>query len=305
MIFPKKLKKGDTVGLVCTSSFIKTEKIGICVRTVESMGYKVKTADNLDKDYGGYMAGGGKLRAGQLNRMFEDNDVNAIFCVRGGYGSSRIMEYIDYDMVRKNPKIFVGYSDVTNLHIAFIQKCQMVTFHGPMVHSNMIENFDIETEKSLLKTINADSDIEFKNPEGFDIKILHKGKGEGRLTGGNLSLLSASIGTPYEIETEKSILFVEEVNEPIGKIEKWVWHLRDAGKLKKCNGIILGQFSEVRCSKVGFDAIRCFYDALEGLDIPIFYNIQSGHGKPMMTLPLGTDCYMDSSSKSIKFSIKK
>lgn len=302
MRYPEKLKQGDTVGLICPSSAITTEKIGQCVKTMESLGYKVKTADNLDTDYAGYMAGTGKVRGEWINKMFADPEVKAIFCIRGGDGSSRVMEHLDYDLIRKNPKIFVGYSDVTNLHLALTQNCDLVTFHGPMVSSNIVSDFDEETRNSLYKAIEADKEYEFENPAGFDIQVLKEGKAAGRLTGGNLSVLSASIGTPYEMDTKGKILFIEEVCEPMSKIEKWTYHLRNAGKLNDCAGIILGQFTKVvndECPE--YDVIQCMTDIFEGLDIPVIYNVQSGHGKPMMTLPMGALCTIDTQTGKIIF----
>lgn len=306
MKFPKKLKKGDTVGLVCTSSAVQTERIPQCISAMENLGYKVKTADNLDTNYGGYMAGTGKVRGEWINKMFADPEVDAIFCIRGGDGSSRTMEYLDYDLIRKNPKIFVGYSDVTNYHLALTKYCDLVTFHGPMVSSNIIDGLDDETKDSLFAAINGDNVIEYKNPEGYDIKVLKEGKAEGKLIGGNLSLLSASIGTPYEVDTEDSILFIEEVCEPMSKIEKWTYHLRNAGKLKKCKGILLGQFTKVtndECPE--YDVIRCMTDIFEGLDIPVMYNIQSGHGSQIMTLPMGAICTMDTETGKITFKVER
>lgn len=302
MKYPEKLKQGDTVGLVCPSSAIGTEKIAQCVNAMEALGYKVKTADNLDTDYAGYMAGTGKVRGEWINKMFADPEVKAIFCVRGGDGSSRIMEYLDYELIRKNPKVFVGYSDVTNLHLALTQNCDLVTFHGPMVSSNIVSDFDKETEESLYQAIEAETEYQLVNPAGFDIQVLKEGKATGRLIGGNLSLLSASMGTPYEMDTEGKILFIEEVCEPMSKIEKWAYHLRNAGKLKACAGIILGQFTKVvneECPE--YDVIQCMTDILAGLEIPVLYNVQSGHGKPMATLPMGALCTVDTSAKSITF----
>ena len=150
MTYPEKLKKGDTVGLVCTSSPIKTERIEKCREAVENLGFKVKMADNLDAKFNGYMAGSGRERAKWLNTMFADPEVKGIFCIRGGDGSSRIMEYLDYEMIKNNPKVFAGYSDVTNLHLAFNKKCDFVTYHGPMVSSNMEVN---KNNGSLVKRL--------------------------------------------------------------------------------------------------------------------------------------------------------
>lgn len=301
MTYPKKLEKGATVGLICPSSAISEERKAQCIETVEKLGYKVKTADNLTEDLGGYMAGSGKVRGEWINKMFADPEVDAIFCIRGGDGGTRTPEYIDLDIVRANPKIFVGYSDVTTMHLLFNQKADLVTFHGPMVSSNMVDGFDDEMKESFFAAINAEGNFEFKNPKDVEIKTLKEGKGEGILVGGNLSILSASIGTPYELDTDGKILFMEEVLEPITKIEKWIYHLRNAGKFAKCNGIILGQFTKIRNDAEDYDYLCCIKDALEGIDIPVMYDVQSGHGSQIMTLPLGAKCKMDTSSNKIMF----
>lgn len=306
MKYPNKLEKGDTVGLICPSSAIKSERIGQCVKAMEALGYMVKLADNLDTDYAGYMAGSGKVRGEWINKMFADPEIKAIFCIRGGDGGSRAMEYLDYELIKNNPKVFVGYSDVTSMHLAITQNCGLVTFHGPMVSSNIVDDFDDETRNSFFEAINAKTDYVYTNPQGFDIGVLKEGKATGRLIGGNLSLLSASIGTPYEVETEGNILFIEEVCEPMSKIEKWAYHLRNSGKLKECSGIILGQFTKVvndECPE--YDVNRCLTDIFEGLDVPVMYNIQSGHGKPMMTLPMGAMCTMDTDQKTITFTVER
>lgn len=306
MLYPKKLNKGGTVGLVCASSPVSEEKADLCKKTVENMGYKVKAADNLSDNYGGYMAGTGKIRGEWLNKMFADPEVDAIFCIRGGDGSSRIMEFLDFDLIKNNPKIFVGYSDITNLHIAFNQQCDLVTFHGPMVSSNMLYKFDDETKRSFFKTINSDSDFDYENPADCDIKILKQGKAKGTIIGGNLSLLSASIGTPYEPDTEGKIIFIEEIDEPLTKIEKWGFHLRNSGKFKECAGVLLGQFTNVNneyCTE--YDYLMNFVDILDGYDIPVMYNLQSGHGLKNMTFPLGCMCEIDTAAKSIKFKVER
>ncbi len=306
MKFPKKLEKGMTVGLIAGSSCVSEERAKACVARMEELGYKVKIADNVTTNYGGYMAGTGPVRAEWINKMFADPEVDAIFCLRGGDGSSRVMKHLDYDVIKNNPKIFVGYSDVTNLHLAFNQKCDLVTFHGPMVSSNIVDDFDEETAESLFASLNGDDIINFKNTTGFDIKVMKEGKATGKIIGGNLSLLSAAVGTDFAPDTEGAILFIEEVCEPMSKIEKWANHLRNAGVLDKCNGIILGQFTKItndECPE--YDEIKCLEDIFEGLDIPVMYNIESGHGKPMMTIPFGAECTMDTATKTITFKVER
>lgn len=306
MKYPKKLQKGDTVGIICPCSPISLEREKLCIKTLEDMGYKVKKADNLTLNYGGYMAGDGDIRGRWINEMFKDPEVDAIFCVRGGDGGSRVMEYLDFDLIRQNPKIFVGYSDVTSLHVAITQNCGFVTFHGPMVSSNMADDFDEETKVGFFEAINTDREYEFKNPKGMEIGVLKEGFAEGGLIGGNLSLLSACIGTPYEIDTEGKILFIEEVNECMSRIEKFTYHLRNSGKLKACAGILLGQFTKCENEEMPrYDVLKCYTDILRGIDIPVLYNIQSGHGHPMMTLPFGAECSIDTSQKLIKFAAPK
>ena len=306
MLYPKQLKKGDTVGIICPSSAIPSDKIEKVKSCVENIGYKTKLADNLDKVFAGYMAGDGDERAKWVNKMFADPEVDAIFCVRGGDGSSRLMPYLDYEIIKANPKIFVGYSDVTNIHMALNQICGMVSFHGPMISSNMIDGLTDEESTSFFDTINAESDFDYQNPKGYEIKKLKRGKAIGNLVGGNLSLLSASIGTPFEVESEDNILFIEEVCEPMSKIEKWIFHLRNAGKLDKCRGIVLGQFTKVEnAEEPSYDENEVTLAALRNLAIPVVCNVQSGHGKPMMTLPLGTLCTLDADEGRISFKVER
>lgn len=302
MKYPKKLQAGATIGLICASSATTEENKEKMLTTLQSMGFRVKMADNLTTTYAGYMAGTGEVRAHWVNAMFADPEVDVVLCVRGGDGSSRLMEYLDLDMIRANPKIFIGYSDITNLHLVFNQQCGFVTFHGPMAASNMIDHFDEESKASLIQALNAEDDYEFKNPEGYEISVLKEGKAQGILVGGNLSLLCASVGTPYELDTDGKILFIEEVGENTSRVERFVYHLRNAGKFRNCAGVILGQFT--RCPnpwEESYTEIDCFRDALADLDIPVLYNIQAGHDYPNMTLPMGGLCTIDTNRRSISF----
>lgn len=306
MIYPKKLEKGDTIGIICPSSPISEERQTQCIQALESLGYKVKAADNLTKNLGGYMAGTGEERGKWINKMFADPEVDAIFCVRGGDGGSRCMEYIDLDVIKNNPKIFVGYSDITSMHMYFNQKADLVTFHGPMVSSNIVDSFDEETSKALFAALNGDGTYEFVNPEGCPIEVMKPGKATGPVIGGNLSLVSAAMGTPYEMDAKGKIIFIEEVSEPVTKIEKWCYHLKNAGKFKDCKGIILGQFTGITNSDMPeYTVIDCIRDILADVDVPVMYNIQSGHGDKMITIPFGANCTMDTAKKSLTFEINR
>ena len=302
MIFPKTLKKGDTVGLVAPASPIPKEQIIKCKEIVESLGYKVVIGKSADKSFLGYLSGDDELRAADINEMFERKDVDGIFCLRGGYGSCRIVDKLDLEIIRSNPKVFVGYSDITILHLVFNQMCNMVTFHGPMVSSNMISQFDDYTRKSLIDTLQMDKKLEFISPEGKKIETLNKGFGRGLLIGGNLCLLATSIGTPYELETEGKILFLEEFNETSYKVDRLFQQLKQSGKLKGVKGIILGAFEKCGPGHEG-DAsiIEIFNDIIKPLNIPTVYDVKVGHGFPTGTLPLGATCELDATCCNIRF----
>ncbi|QAT42976.1 S66 peptidase family protein [Aminipila luticellarii] len=305
MKYPKTLKKGAMIGLVAPSSPVSPEQVAQCQKVLQDLGYRVKSADNLSASKGGYMAGEEEVRGNWINRMFADDEVDAIFCIRGGDGGNRIMEYVDPDIVKANPKIFVGYSDVTSLHLLFNQQCGLVTFHGPMVRSNMIEHFDKESEKAFFDALTAEKEYVYQPPKDFEIKTAKAGKACGILTGGNLTVMCTSIGTPYEMETEGKILFVEEVGEHIGNMDRNIYQLRNAGKLKGVSGILLGQFSNCDTDQENYTIVDIVKDAVKDLNIPVMYNIQSGHGFPMVTLPMGAECTMDTDNKSIVFSVER
>ena len=300
MRYPKKLEAGATIGLVSPCSPIPPERRDACIKLLEDMGFKVKASPNISSVYASYMAGEARERGRWMNAMFADPEVDAIFCIRGGDGGNRIWKYLDLDIVRKNPKIFVGYSDVTTFHLAFNQLCDLVTFHGPMVSSNMLEHFDEETKNSFFEALNAREPYEFKNPQGYDIRVMHEGRASGRLTGGNLTLVCASIGTPYEIDCRGKILFLEEVHGDVAGMDRIMMQLINSGKLEECSGILLGQFTDIEePDSPDYQYMELFMDLLSDVKKPVFYNIQSGHDFPMMTLPMGAMISMDSETGQI------
>jgi len=164
VFFPNKIKKGDTIAIIAPSSPVKREEADACRKLVENMGYKVRMGKCTYESVHGYSAGTGRSRAEDINEMFGDENVKAIWCIRGGDTSSHTLDKLDYEMIRNNPKIFVGYSDVTNLNVNFNQKCGFVTFHGPMVKSNMLNSYDDFTRRSFEKAINMEDELILENP---------------------------------------------------------------------------------------------------------------------------------------------
>ncbi len=305
MKYPEKLKKGATIGLVSPSSPITQEREQQCVKAIEALGFKVKKADNICQSKGGYMAGEEKVRGAWINKMFADPEVDAIICIRGGDGANRVVEFVDPDIVRQNKKIFIGYSDITSLHLLFNQQCDLVTFHGPMVSSNIVDHFTEEAEEAFFAALNSDEVYRYKEPQGFEMGIARAGHAEGLMTGGNLTVLCASIGTPYEIDTDGKILFIEEIGAHVGNMDRLVYQLRNSGKLEHVAGIVLGQYTDCAVDVPGYDMTRIMLDALGDKAIPVFYNVQSGHSQPMINLPLGAVTVMDSDSRTLEFKIER
>ena len=302
MIFPEKLRKGDTVAIVAPSGPVSKEAADSCKKLVEDMGYKVKMGKCTYRSIHGYSAGTGEEKAEDINQMFVDKEVKAIWCIRGGDTSSHAMDKIDYEIIRNNPKIFVGYSDITNLHVNFNQNCDLATFHGPMVKSNMLNDYDDFTRTSFENALNMENDLILENPAGEDFKVMVEGITEGVIVGGNLALLTSMIGTPYEIDTKGKILFIEEVEEAVRRIDRMMYQLKYSGKLDDAAGIIFGDFTDcLNDSDDSYSVVEMLKEILVDYKKPVMYNVKSGHCYPTSTIPLGVNCMMDTKNKSIVF----
>ncbi len=302
MNFPKKLQLGDTIGLISPCSPAPSERVNQCKEYVEAMGYSVVIGESAKHSCHGYLAGDDCLRANDINSMFANKKIKAIFCLRGGYGGNRLMNLLDYNLIRKNPKIFVGYSDVTSFHLAFHTLCNMVTFHGPMVSSNMLDDFDNYTRTCFFNTINMTSQMKFCNPDYEEIKVLSPGCACGIIIGGCLSLISPAIGTYYQPDFRNKILFLEDVDESLPRCDKMIEQLFHSGIMNQISGLILGEFLDcVNPYDNTYSMTDYFKERFKNFPKPVMYNIRSGHCKPMATLPFGTICRMNTYQKSISF----
>lgn len=302
MIKPKALKLGDTIGLIAPSSPTSKENVEKAKEKLMEMGFKVKMGKSPYETYG-YLSGTDEIRANDINEMFSDSEVDGIICLRGGYGTPRILDLIDYEIIKNNPKVFVGYSDITGLHIAFNQKGDLVTYHGPMAVSDMIENFSDFSKENLLNTIMKNEAIgKLSNPEGEKISTINGGIGEGTILGGNLSLIVSTLGTPYEIDVKGKILFIEEIGEDTYKIDRMINQLRLSGKLKECEGIVLGDFKNCEVSKhpETLTLEQIFNDHIKPTGKPTIYNLQAGHCEPMVTLPFGVAARLDADKREVE-----
>lgn len=302
MQIPAPLKPNDTIGLIAPCSPIPYNKLISSIQCIHSLGYKVALGNSATCSLYGYLAGSDEIRANDINSMFENEDIHAIFCLRGGYGSTRIMEFLNYEMIKNHPKIFLGYSDITSYHLAFYTFCDLITFHGPMVSSNMINDFDCYTKNSLHQALSMPEILPFKNPANVPIISLVPGCGKGRITGGCLSLVSAALSTFYQPDFSGTILFLEDVEETLPRCDKMMHHLKNAGVFEQINGVLLGNFKGCKNPNApSYSILNFFQNFFCGYNKPVLYGIQSGHDKPMGTIPFGTLCSIDSAQGSITF----
>jgi muramoyltetrapeptide carboxypeptidase len=298
----KALRRGDTIGLVAPSSALRqADELKKSIKALEMQGFKLVIGKSCGETYG-FLSGSDESRAKDINTMFEDSNINAVFCLRGGYGAPRILDRLDYNMISKNPKIFMGYSDITAIHIVLNQICDLITFHGPMVATDMVDNFNEFSKESYFNAITNINPLgQMKNPIGFEIKSLVPGKASGKIVGGNLSLIAATIGTPYEIDTKGKILFLEDVDEFTYSVDRMLTQLRLSGKFKDCVGIILGDFKNCipKYEDFNYTLMQVFNDIIVIAKKPTIYNFMAGHCTSKITIPLGVEALIDADNSNL------
>lgn len=297
MICGKKLKFGDTLGLIAPSGAVRTEgAIERAVAETERMGFKVKLGESAGQKYG-YLSGTDEVRARDINRMFADDEVDAIVCLRGGYGAMRILDQLDYELIAKHPKIFMGFSDITALHIALLEKCGLVTFHGPMAAANWAgKPLDDFSRDSMYRALmNAEPAGELVNPPEYPRQTVNPGKAEGQLVGGNLMLIASSLGTPWELDTKDRIIFIEEVGERTYCVDRMLTQLRLAGKFRDCAGVVFGDFADcpIEYPEFGLTLEEIIRDVVAPCGKPVFTGLRCGHCSPKLTLPFGVRARLD------------
>jgi len=298
----KALREGDTVGLIAPSSPAPLEDLKKAVAAIADLGFNVKVGASCYESYG-YMAGPEEVRARDIHMMFGDPKINGIFCVRGGNGAIRLPRLIDMKLIYGNPKVFLGYSDITILHLMFNLHGQFCTFHGPMPSTDMINDSFTGYEKDyLLKAICKDEPLgELKPYDGAPaLQTLVGGTAEGEIIGGNLSLICALMGTPWEIDTKDRILILEDVDEPIYKIDRMLTQLLLAGKLEAASGIVMGQFTNIthKDPDKTFRLEEILEDVVTKAGRPTLINGYFGHGEKKVTLPLGAKAVIDGAKSS-------
>jgi len=304
VVKPKKLSKGDLIGVISpASSPDDLSRIESGVSYFEKLGYKVEVGKNVGK-YHGYLAGTDKERTDDLHYMFRKKEVKAIICIRGGYGTPRLLDKINYKLIKNNPKIFVGYSDITALQVAIFAKTGLVTFAGPMLAVDFYNNINPYTEEYFWTLIsNHKKPGKVKLPEGEKLFEISKGSVKGRIIGGNLALITSLIGSEYFPDMKEKILFLEDTGEAPYRIDRMLNQLKLAGILKKVKGIVLGAFIdcvESNADKKTLSLGEVIEDHLGHLKIPVIYNFPHGHVSSLFTIPFGIQVNLKTSKHSIE-----
>lgn len=297
-IKPSKLNTGDTIGIISPAGSLKNaESLNRAIKYFEAKGYKVKTAPHvLDKD--GYLAGKDCDRASDLENFFRDKEVKAIFCSRGGYGTSRILNHINWDLIRLNPKIFVGFSDITTLLNNFCDKSGLITFHGPLAAIDFgQEGIDPYTENAFWEIVTGAATIPHSFSNAFDYHCLKPGKTEGELAGGNLAVLCGLQGTPYAPDLYGKILLLEDTSESAYRVDRMLCQLKLAGVFEKVAGVLFSEFNNMpELEEDGKGILDVLSELSDELKVPVGYGFPAGHSETKATLPIGVRYFFDSES---------
>lgn len=301
---PRALRPGDLIGLVSPASPIAdTTRIEKAVRYLESIGYRVKTGNHVTDSHG-YLAGTDADRAADLHAMFADRAVSAVFSIRGGYGSPRLLSCLDYRLIGNNPKIFTGYSDITALELALWRKAGLITFHGPMAGVDLAGAPDPFTEEMFWGMLTSKSKRGTITVPGASPKTLHPGRAAGRLLGGNLALVASQLGTPYLPDLRDAILFLEDITEEPYRIDRMLTQLHNAGILRRSGAILSGQFTDCLpedATKPSLTLDEILAETATQAGRPFLAALPFGHESPKMTLPVGLRVRVDAGAGTLAF----
>jgi len=300
---PAALKPGDTVGLITPGTYVSDpDKLALVKRTVEYFGLKPKFGRNVGKR-AGYLGGSDQERLDDLHAMFRDPEVKAVFCIRGGFGSAHLVDRIDYELIAGHPKVFLGFSDITALHLAIHKRTGLVTFYGPVMTSAFTEFTQAWFRRAMFdpQPLGAVGNPQESNPlrPKHVIRTVRRGRARGRLVGGNLTLFCGLMGTPFEPETRGRILFLEDVDEQPYSIDRMLTQLRLAGKFDGVAGVIWGECLDCkpRDYKPSFESTFSTGEVVDQilgrLKVPVLSGLTIGHTDDQLTLPLGVMASLD------------
>jgi muramoyltetrapeptide carboxypeptidase len=304
---PKLLKKGDTIGIITPGSFISDDGLKTAVEQVKSLGFEVKLSENI-RAKRGFNAGTDAQRLADLHAMFADENIDGIWCARGGYGCGRILEKIDYQLIKRNSKALIGYSDITALLLAIYKKTGLIGFHGPVAASDFtdytVEHFQKIVMQPITNFLIKPSAENLQNEDSiYHPKTIVSGKAKGKLIGGNLSLLASLAGTEFEPDFKNKIVFIEDIGEKPYRIDRMLTQLRQATNLPAASGIALGVFADCKApaDANSLTLLETLTDRLGDLKIPVVYGLSFGHISNQITLPIGVEAELDADEFTIGF----
>lgn len=297
---PNRLQKGDTIGIISPSGPYREGQLEKALPFLKKLGLNYKIGENCHKRWG-YLAGSDEERLADLHAMFADPDIKAIICARGGYGAARITDKIDFELLKNNPKILWGYSDITFLHTAIGQQNQLVTFHGPMLASDVAgDDFAAFSAKMFLQLFEPTALCYDESISA--LHVVSEGVATAELVGGNLSLLANSIGTPFEIDTSGKLLFIEDIGEEPYKVDCMLNQMRQANKLGELAGVIIGDFADAASTgdKPSLTLDEVFEDYFKGKPYPVLKGFKIGHCQPHFAIPLGVEATLNTADKTLR-----
>src|SRR4051794_14145708 len=307
---PKRLAAGDTVTLVApANATFNTVDLQIARESLEALGFEVKVGAHL-LDRHGYLAGDDKARADDINRAFADTSVAAVHAIRGGWGSARLLPHLDFDTIRRNPKVLIGYSDITALLLSVQAKTGLITFHGP-IGLGRWDPYSLDYYKRVLfngeqvtytnkRDISADRNA--LTPVEFRTRTITPGRARGRLLGGNLTVLTTILGSPYLPDWDNAVLFCEDVHEDLYRIDRMLTQLKLAGVLGRIKGFVFGGCSECGPGDGNYGALtieEIFADHIQPLGVPAWSGAMIGHAQPQWTVPEGAQVEIDATAATI------
>lgn len=312
---PNTLRRGDKISVVAPAGPVDRAKMERAFARIAARGFHLKTYGDLYRSHG-YLAGDDATRAQELMAAFADPETAAVWCARGGYGVLRILDQIDFSRIAEQPKVFIGFSDITLLHLTIQQRTGLITFHGPNLQDGFgkPEDMPAANEASLWQAFSEPDDsavldssaqngyvYNFENVEVLDLQSVSPGIATGQLTGGNLAVISSVVGTPFEIETAGRILFLEDIGERAYRLDRYLAQLKLAGKLANLAGVLLGSFSFDKGDKVDSqaDIQAVFKDYFGHLGIPVLAGFPAGHDRYNLALPIGAQLKIDSDNKRV------
>ncbi|KXY45631.1 LD-carboxypeptidase [Bacillus sp. TH22] len=297
MIYPNALQKGDTVMVIAPSGPPTLENILKGVKVLQEMGLSVIIGKSVYEKYG-YLAGSDQVRLDDIHEAFTNTEVKAVFCARGGYGSARLLPYIQYEIIQRNPKIFWGYSDITALHTAFSRYAELVTFHGPMIEE-LGKGIDSLSLSSFNQLFHPYSSILYASE---CIVPTSPCTVTGTLTGGNLTVLTSIIGSPYEINTSNKLLLLEDIGEEPYRIDRMLNQLLLSGQFNECSGVIFTSCHDCNPSKPSQSLQTILYEYFTPYNIPVLFGLPIGHISPNIGIPLGATATINTTNKTVSIS---